>query len=46
MRKSRFIDSVVKEAKNTDVRLPWERGARRAEFITRRIEKPADKRAA
>lgn len=32
----RFIKSVTKTASETDVQMPWERGARRASFIAKR----------
>jgi len=32
----RFIKSIVKTAKTTDVRMPWERGAPRAAMQNRR----------
>ena len=35
---TRFIQSIVKTAKTTDVEMPWTRGARRAAFISKRGE--------
>lgn len=40
MKTRRFVKSIVKTAKTTDVAMPWERGARRAAFIEKRTEKP------
>lgn len=34
--KARFIKSVIDTAKDCDTRMPWTRGARRAEFIASR----------
>ena len=36
MKKSRFITAVVAAAKEQDAQMPWTRGERRAEFISRR----------
>ena len=34
--KARFTNSVIASAKACDVKMPWARGARRAEMIARR----------
>lgn len=34
--RSRFINSIVKTSCDSDVQMPWTRGERRAEFISRR----------
>ncbi|MFZ5964765.1 hypothetical protein ACOXXX_17620 [Thalassococcus sp. BH17M4-6] len=34
--KTRFLRSVVKTSQNTDVIMPWARGARRAAFVAKR----------
>jgi hypothetical protein len=43
---ARFIKSVTKTAADTDVALPWTRGARRAAFIAQRKEAVAPRKAA
>lgn len=40
MKTRRFVKSIVKTSKTTDVAMPWERGARRAAMIEKRIAKP------
>lgn len=37
----RFIKSIVKAATETEHAMPWQRGARRAAFIAKRKETPA-----
>lgn len=32
----RWIDTIIREADSTSVRMPWERGARRAAWIEKR----------
>ena len=36
MKNARFINSVLKSAKDSKTQLPWTRGKRRAAFIARR----------
>ncbi len=36
MRKQRWIKNTIEAAAKTDVKMPWERGARRLDFIARR----------
>ena len=43
---TRFIKSVTKAALDTDVAMPWTRGARRAAFIAKRSEVIAPRKAA
>jgi hypothetical protein len=43
---ARFIKSVTKTAADTDVALPWTRGARRTAFIAQRKETVAPRKAA
>lgn len=44
--KTRFIASITKAPKDTEVAMPWQRGARRAAFIAKRdMQKPVLKRA-
>lgn len=43
--KARFIASVTKAAKDTEVVMPWARGARRAAFIAKRKAGPMRKAA-
>ena len=38
MSKTRWIKSTLKEAEACTTRMPWERGARRAAMIARRLE--------
>ena len=40
MKTRRFVKSIVKTSKTTDVAMPWEGGARRAAFIEKRDVKP------
>lgn len=43
---TRFIHAITNTAKETEVSLPWQRGARRAAFIAKRAApKPELKRA-
>lgn len=37
----RFIKSIVKASAETEIAMPWQRGARRAAFIAKRKEAPA-----
>ncbi|SPF77641.1 hypothetical protein [Pseudoprimorskyibacter insulae] len=34
--RNRFVKSIVKTAKTTEVAMPWDRGARRAAFVAKR----------
>jgi hypothetical protein len=43
---TRFIKSVTKTAADTDVTMPWARGARRAAFIAKRAEVIEPRKAA
>lgn len=43
---TRFIKSVSKTAADTDVVMPWARGARRAAFIAKRTEVIKPRKAA
>ena len=36
MKNARFINSVLKSAKDSKTQMPWTRGKRRAAFIARR----------
>lgn len=38
--KTRFITSIVKTARDEEIRMPWARGKRRAEMIAR-SDRPA-----
>lgn len=44
--RNRFLKSVVKTAKTTDVTMPWDRGARRAAFVAKRDAKPLELKSA
>lgn len=48
MTKKRWMNAIIAEANKCDTKLPWERGARRQEFIARRkaAESAAPKKAA
>lgn len=46
MKTRRFVKSIVKTAKTTDVAMPWQRGARRAEFVEKRAVKPLQLKSA
>ena len=37
--KKRWLQSVIKASETVDTQMPWERGARREEFIARRTAK-------
>ncbi|MFN3144202.1 MAG: hypothetical protein ACE368_02580 [Paracoccaceae bacterium] len=39
----RWIDATIAEAARTEVKLPWQRGARRAAWIAKRDAKATDK---
>ncbi|MCB1364973.1 MAG: hypothetical protein KDK02_12685 [Rhodobacteraceae bacterium] len=41
--KARFIESVTQTALSCDVQMPWTRGTRRVEFISRRTAKPEER---
>ena len=43
---ARFIKSVTKTAADTEVAMPWARGARRAAFIAKRKNTEAPRKAA
>lgn len=43
--KKRWITSVAREAAALEVKMPWERGARRAAFIARRTARVAPRAA-
>lgn len=43
MERKRWIGNMIKATEKLDVKMPWERGARRAEMIRRRA--PQVKRA-
>lgn len=44
--KTRFLKSVAKTAKSTDVEMPWARGSRRAAMIAKRKGEPVLRRSA
>lgn len=46
MKTRRFVKSIVKTAKDTEVSMPWQRGARRAAFIEKRAIKPLQLKSA
>ncbi len=46
MKTRRFVKSIVKTSKTTEVSMPWERGARRAAFIEKHTQKPLQLKSA
>lgn len=46
MKTRRFVKSIVKTAKDTDVAMPWQRGSRRAAFVEKRAVKPLQLKSA
>ena len=46
MKSTRFIKSITKTATETDVVMPWARGARRAAFIAKRSAQDSEQRKA
>ncbi|MFV0513310.1 MAG: hypothetical protein ACK5MY_06705 [Jhaorihella sp.] len=41
--KARFIQSVTETARTCEAQMPWTRGARRVEFISRRTAQQAQR---
>ncbi len=46
MKNRRWMQSMIKEAKKTEVEMPWARGARRTAFIAKKSGKPTARLAA
>ncbi|SDW73140.1 hypothetical protein [Celeribacter indicus] len=46
MKTRRWMTSMIREAKKTEVQMPWSRGARRAAFIAKKSTQPTARLAA